>query len=380
MSEEARKKAWDELVAKFASEKAKPYEEWVRAEGLDILDAQYVRNLRKVPLKPWTRRGGNAAFLNHDASRHSNDCYIMEIPAGGKLNQHRQMYEEMVFVLDGRGSTKVWNNAGKSLTFEWKAGAIFGVPMNCWHQHFNGSGSAPVRYVAVTNAPPVINLYKNLDFVFNNPFEFTDRFNGEPDYFAAKNDRDMWTIRTNFIPDAVNIPLAIAHERGAGGQHLRFTLANSSQQGHLSQFPIQTYKKAHAHGPGAHVVILSGEGYSLCWNDGLENPPDRFDWEVGTLIVPRDNVYHQHFNTGPEPARYLAFRTGSSGVKNSQGVVKCFYSKRIGGHQLDYADESPTFRRMFEEALTRHNLAPAMDAAYEKEKETLPPVGAEIPR
>lgn len=374
MSEEARKKAMDELVAKFASEKADPYKNWVHGEGLEIHDAQYVRNLRHVPLKPWKRRGGDAAFLNHDASKSSNDCYVMEIAPGGKLEPHRQMYEEMIFVLDGRGSTRVWNNAGQSVGFEWKAGAIFGIPLNCWHQHFNGSGSSPARYMAVTNAPPVINLYKNLDFVFNNPFEFSDRFNGEPDYFAAKNDRELWTIRTNYIPDAVNLPLAMAHERGAGGQHLRFSLANSSQQGHLSQFPVCTYKKAHAHGPGAHVVILSGEGYSLCWNDGLDNKPDRFDWEVGTLIVPRDGAYHQHFNTGPQPTRYLAFRTGASGVKNAQGVVKCFYSRRIGGHQLDYADESPEFRRMFEEALARHDLRPKMEAAYEKELETLPPL------
>ena len=109
------------LAAKFAREKDTPYTTFVRGEGLDIHDAQYVRNLRKVPLKPWARRGGNAAFLNHDASRTSNDCYIMEIPAGGKLNPHRQMYEEMLLVLDGRGSTKVWNNSGKSITFEWKA-------------------------------------------------------------------------------------------------------------------------------------------------------------------------------------------------------------------------------------------------------------------
>ena len=129
--------------------------------------AHYVRNLRSVALKPWARRGGRGVFLNHDASRTTNDCYVCEIPPAGKLAPHRQMFEEMVFVLDGRGSTTVWNDAGARVTFEWKAGAIFGIPLNCWHQHFNGSGQAPARYVAVTNAPPVINLYEDVDFVFN---------------------------------------------------------------------------------------------------------------------------------------------------------------------------------------------------------------------
>ena len=46
-------------------------------------------------------------------------------------------------MLSGRGSTTVWNDAGKRVTFEWKAGAMFAIPLNCWHQHFNGSGSDP---------------------------------------------------------------------------------------------------------------------------------------------------------------------------------------------------------------------------------------------
>jgi hypothetical protein len=71
-----------------------------------------VRNLRTVELKPWARRGGRGVFLNHDASCTSNDCYICEIPPAGKLAPQRQMFEEMVFVLDGRGSTTVWNDAG----------------------------------------------------------------------------------------------------------------------------------------------------------------------------------------------------------------------------------------------------------------------------
>ncbi len=112
----------EELAKKFATEKETPYTRWVRDEGLDIIPALYVRNLRTVDVKPWARRGGNAVFVNHDASRVSNDSYVMEIPPGKTLAPHRQLYEEMVLVLEGRGSTTVWNNAGQRITFEWKAG------------------------------------------------------------------------------------------------------------------------------------------------------------------------------------------------------------------------------------------------------------------
>ena len=178
----------EELAKKFATEKDTPYTRWVREEGLDIIGAHYVPNLRTVALKPWPRRGGHGVFINHEASRTSNDCYVCEIGPGDKLAPQRQLYEEMILVLDGRGSTSVWNDAGARITFEWKAGALFAIPLNAWHQHFNGSGTQAARYVGVTNAPPVINLYENLDFIFGCDHDFKNRFNGEPDYFSAKGE------------------------------------------------------------------------------------------------------------------------------------------------------------------------------------------------
>ena len=100
----------EEFAKKFATEKDTPYARWVRGEGLDIISAHYVPNLQTAPLKPWPRRGGSGVFINHDASRTSNDCYVCEIPSGGKLAPQRQLFEEMIYVLRGRGSTTVWND------------------------------------------------------------------------------------------------------------------------------------------------------------------------------------------------------------------------------------------------------------------------------
>ncbi len=360
-----------ELAKKFETEKETPYTRWVASEGLEIIPALYVRNLRTVELKPWARRGGNAVFVNHDASRTSNDSYVMEIPPGKKLEPHRQLYEEMILILDGRGSTTVWNDEGKRITFEWGPGSLFAIPINTLHQHFNGSGREPARYIGVTNAPPVVNLYEDLDFVFNTKHDFKSRFSGEPDYFAAKTEQKGFLLQTNFVPDAVNLPLISAKERGAGGGHIRFNMAKGSMNSHISQFPVGTYKKGHAHGPGAYVIILSGEGYSLMWPEGEE--PKRYDWEVGTLIVPPNMWFHQHFNTGPTPARYLAFKHEVVSIRNAQGVPKAWISRRIGGDQVDYADEKPLVRSLFSSELSKHGLTPRMDDAYATELETLPP-------
>ena len=76
--------ASEELASKFATERDTPYLRWVRNEGLDIIGAHYVPNLRTVELKPWARRGGSGVFINHEASRTSNDCYVCEIPRAGQ--------------------------------------------------------------------------------------------------------------------------------------------------------------------------------------------------------------------------------------------------------------------------------------------------------
>jgi oxalate decarboxylase/phosphoglucose isomerase-like protein (cupin superfamily) len=361
----------DELAKKFATEKDSPYTRWVRDEGLEIISAHYVPNLRTVDLLPWERRGGTGIFINHEASRTSNDCYVCEIPAGGSLAPQRQLYEEMILVLEGQGSTTVWNDDGAKVSFEWGKGAMFAIPLNTWHQHFNGSGGKPARFVAVTNLPPVLNLYDDVDFVFNTSYDFTARFAGEPDYFTNKGEQKGLLLETNFVADAVNLPLIAARERGAGGGHIRFAMAKGSMNSHISQFPPATYKKAHRHGPGAHVIILSGEGFSLMWPEGEE--PQRYDWQPGCMVVPPNMWYHQHFNTGAEPARYLAFKHEGVSLRNAQGVPKAWISQRIGGDQIDYADESSTVRTLFMKALAEHGLEPRMDEVYEAELADLPP-------
>ena len=361
----------DITAKKFETEKDTPYARWIATEGLDIVDAMYVPNLHDIALKPWARRAGSGVYLNHDASRTSNDCYVCEIPPGKQLAPQRQLFEEMIYILDGRGSTSVWNDAGVKVSFEWKAGAIFAIPLNTWHQHFNGSGKDAVRFVAVTNGPDIINAFGDTDFIFNTAYDFKDRFAGESDYFANKGEQKGLLLDTNFVADAINLPLIPAKERGAGGGHIRFSMAKGSMNSHISQFPVGTYKRAHAHGPGAHVIVLSGVGYSLMGPEGEE--PRRFDWKEGTMIVPPNMWFHQHFNTGTTPARYLAFKAEGVAIRNAQGVPKAWVSRRVGGHQVDYADESPQVRQTFSEALAKLGLKPRMDEAYQAELAELPP-------
>jgi hypothetical protein len=59
-------------------------------------------------------------------------------------------------------------------------------------------------------------------------------------------------------------------------------------------------------------------------------------------------------------------------IRNAQGVPKAWISRRLGGDQIDYADERPVIRQWFAEALAKHGLEVNMDKAYAMERGELP--------
>jgi mannose-6-phosphate isomerase-like protein (cupin superfamily) len=272
----------------------------------------------------------------------------------------RHIYEELIYVLQGSGATTIWNDANDKHTFEWQAGSLFAIPLNARFQHFNTSGKEPARYVAVITAPVVMNMFHNPGFVFNAGYDFLDRFDGEAKfdgsgelYLSSRGTYRIWD--TNFVPNADTIPLYRRNNRGAGGSYLCFELANGTMVAHISEFPVGTYKKAHRHGPGANVIILSGQGFTLLWELGKWDERVKVDWKPGSIVVPPSQWFHQHFNTGPQPARYLALRWGSNrhafrpGGHGVDGGTDT--SVKDGGAQIEYADEDQEVHRLFEAEL-----------------------------
>ena len=350
-----------------------PYQKWAEAQGVPIIKDFYIEDLRTLPLKPWQWRGGNGAIINLIGTGDLNEAYLAEISPAGSLKPIRVMFEETVFVVEGNGSTSIWNDEKKKVTFEWGPGAVFAPPLNTWRQHFNASGSKPARFLAVTSAPPIMSTFRNPEFIFNNDFVFNDRFDADAESFSGagvsyeRRGRHVWD--TNIVSDVRALELFASKHRGAGGSNIQIELGENAMAVHISEFPVGTYKKAHRHGAGAHVVIIGGEGYSLMWPEGEERK--RFDWRDGTVIVPPERWFHQHFNTGTIPARYLAIRAGGSKFGRAWGKdtnMQQEKSTRQGGDQIEYEDEDPDIRRTFETALKKNGARSGMDAVIAKEK------------
>lgn len=73
---------------------------------------------------------------------------IHEIPPGKYTATHRHRFQEIIFILKGKGYSFI---DGKR--FDWQAGDAMAVPMWTWHQHFNADQSSPARYFSYTDAP-----------------------------------------------------------------------------------------------------------------------------------------------------------------------------------------------------------------------------------
>jgi quercetin dioxygenase-like cupin family protein len=346
-----------------------PYRDFLKTEQVPVVEAYSVDTLT-LPLEPWERLRGRGAYVHVAGRGDYLSCYIAEIPAGGQLNRERHLHEELIHVVSGRGATTVEIPGRSTQTFEWRAGSLFGIPLNANHQHFNGSGTEPARFAAVTNLPLMLNLFHDEEFIYHNPAVFDTRatqeryFRGEGELRSVRPGRHNW--ETNVVPDLVNFSLPAWGERGAGGSSINFFLADSVMHAHISEFGVGTYKKAHQHGAGAHIFCVTGEGYSLLWKDG-EDPLNtvRVDWRPGVLYAPPDGpTYHQHFNLAPERSRYVVLSFG--GVRHPvldtrratlEGMDR---SKEDGGIQVEYEDEDPRIVELYERELAKRGIASRM--------------------
>ncbi len=341
------------------------YEDWLESEGVMVHKTFYIPNWHEVEVGPWERKGGEGAVVHIDNALLPNDLHVVDIVPGGKSESEHHMYEINFYIVSGRGATTVWMDEDSKQTFEWRTGSLFTIPLNAWYQHFNGSGDEKVRYMATTNAPPMMRLFRDTDFIFNNDFMFRSRYTDDESYFSGNGtlyNKRIW--ETNFIPNAPDMALYGWKERGAGGINAMLQMGKNDMGNHISEFPIGTYKKAHRHGPGAHLFLLSGDsGFSLLWTKPDRSDMIKCDWQLGTVvIIPGEGTYHQHFNSGTKRARYMALRDGKGGFLAPNTVAGGDVSIKDGGMQIEYEDEDREIHEIFEAELARNGAQCNMKA------------------
>jgi quercetin dioxygenase-like cupin family protein len=139
---------------------------------LDDALARPARNARRKKIihpedMPWemARQGLLKHLLNEQMHTRMEtvDAYMLIIPPGSKSGRHRQLAEECLYVVEGRGydlhvdyeveitDTYHWTPQKEVKRYEWEAGDVIYIPPNTASQHFNSDPERPVRLISAVN-------------------------------------------------------------------------------------------------------------------------------------------------------------------------------------------------------------------------------------
>ena len=360
-----------------------PYDRFMEAEGIPVHRAIGVHRGAR-PADEAVEAPRRTRHL-HPALRHRRPVghVCRRDPARRRAQAREAHVREGVFVVEGRGSTEVWNEGQtKKQTFEWQKGSLFAIPLNAYHRFVNASNS-PALMLCGTTAPNMMNLVDNAHFVFNCPYNFTDRYSGDDDYFKPKDDlepdpvRGLAMRRTNFIPDIINCEMPLDNRRSPGYRRIEPHMGAQRFYLWIGQHETGRYSKAHAHEIRRDADLPEGQGLHLHlarrprhapWKDGKADKVMRQDYEFGGMVsaAPMSgDWFHQHFGVSKDPLRFTAWFGANNHSARKPGrpgeAMADIWAIDIkkGGSAIPYNEEDPCIRKEFEETLARGRRAVA---------------------
>lgn len=357
-----------------------PFANWLSDEGVAVHEGFTVEDVRELELAPWPRIGGNAVFINlYSFMEGGQGVYLAEIPPSGTLEPERWCCQKILFIEQGTGTTEIWQEGDtQRRVFEWGKGSVFAIPINAWHRMHN-LGAEPAKFLAMTTAPLVMKGFMSPEFVFTCSHAFREMYSIDDERFFVESNNRYSTERfgrrggvweTNFIRDAWGAQLQEA-DKAYGGNSSGFRMANKTFSGHVAEWPVGRYHQAHYHDAGRLLHPLRSEGFVMLWPNQLGPRPFESGygdevvvepWKAGGMYSPPGGWYHAHFNTGPEPARQLAFygRSGFEFLGEAQRDV-------AGLSLIEYPDEDPEVRRLYRAMLGKKGIPFDMpDSLFER--------------
>ena len=350
------------------------YDDWMEDQGVPIHRGFYIADLRTIELGWWELGQCQAAFIQLTGQEGVTSTRVIEIPAGGSLDVPGYAFDEIGYALDGNGLTTHEMPDGDKRTFEWQPHSMFIMPRRHPYRLSNASGDKPVRLMFFNYLPMAMSTVPDPEFYFNNTLRIAAQEDDQDDYYA-----DARMVKPNDVGDSAYLgkrvywygalfpnmatwdKMATNAHRGAGSTSVYCQFPDTELSAHMSEFGQGTYKKAHRHGPGRAIVIPRGEGYSIMWEEGKEKV--LIPWQECSLFVPPDRWFHQHFNLGAMPARYLAMHPPMQFHGHAEKVTD------RAKDQIEYIDEDPEVRERFENELAKRGLKSQLDPRVYEERD-----------
>lgn len=320
------------------------YNRWIqeaKKRNIPVIEVErgsVIKNISKIPLGLDSSRQVYLLYILPDNFQ-ITEAAVMEIPQNSNSEGHRHIYGEEIVVLSGSGYTEFSEDKKFRQDTGWNEGSYFFIPPNLWHRHFNKSDK-PARFLAVTPAPLMINIFRNREALSNIclPFKASNCLRYAQKKITAKN-----FLKTCFIKDTIRLELPQSDFIGKDYRYLQFRgsrLRNIFHSTHIAELNSGTYIRAHKHGGEVFIYILSGKGYILLGSTGGFNSRKKIKIEKDDLINLPPWQYHQVFSTGDIPLRFIAFK----GPLSLTGFLSLT--------EINYAEEDKNIKEDFEQELS----------------------------
>lgn len=265
--------------------------------------------------------------------------WINKLPPGGeegakwKTIGHRHTVEAVIHIVQGEGYSVI-----DGVKYSWAAGDFICVPMFSWHRHVNTS-KGDMIYVASTTGPLSMALGVAIYEDERYPDQWVFAQGGEEslkslipgggERVALDSDRHRLKrgsykgIAASLYQEQIRFSTKEEKRRRAGkvlvkGKSLKFT---STPMGRLAYvvdprlgFQVRVISTLMAEIPpgkrsGCHRhlyeeinYVMSGSGHSII-------DDQRYDWKAGDALSIPVFAWHQHFNSGKDPVRFLVHST-----------------------------------------------------------------------
>jgi mannose-6-phosphate isomerase-like protein (cupin superfamily) len=265
--------------------------------------------------------------------------WINKLPPGGeegakwKTIGHRHTVEAVIYIVQGEGYSVI-----DGVKYPWTAGDFICVPMFAWHRHVNTS-KGDMIYVASTTGPLSMALgvaiYEDERYpdqwVFAQGGEESQKslIPGENGKVALDSKKHAFKkggykgASAELYEQQIRFSAKEEKRRRAGkvfveGKYLRFTRTPMGRVAYvidprlgfyvrvmstlMAEIPAGKRSGCHRHLYEEINYVMSGSGYSII-------DDRRYDWKAGDAMSIPVFGWHQHFNTGSEPVRFLVHTT-----------------------------------------------------------------------
>jgi quercetin dioxygenase-like cupin family protein len=351
------------------------YDRWMAGQGIGVWRGVAVK-LAELELSDWPRLGGRGCFVQPFGTEAGLGAVVIELPAGGALLPERHLFDKVILVLEGRGTTEVWREAGGRRMFEWQEGALFAIPLNARHRLVNAAAT-PARLLCVTTAPALVNLLGEAAvFTSTHAPEHAD------DIFDAYDDvmpdpvQDLAVCRTHLMPDVLGCDLPLDNRLSPGWRQLRLEMTQASFPIVIGQHRPGRYGRGHLLPQGSALLCLAGTGIANLWPERLGPTP----WADGNgdAVLTVDLRRFTLLGHGPGDGRWFAQifpQDGTAlrlaqfhgamlpqGTPGEEMVDPLLIPYGEGGDIIPYWREDPTHRPRHDAAMAKAGAVNRMRA------------------